>query len=32
MLIGILLNQNGNHFLVTLKRSTKRYEYYADTL
>jgi len=32
LLVSVLLNQNGNHFLVTLKRSIKRYEYYADTL
>ena len=29
---AFFLNQNGNHFLVTLKRSIKWYEYYADTL
>ena len=32
ILVGILLNQNGNHILVTLKRSIKWYEYYADAL
>ena len=32
ILVSVLLNQNGNHFLVTLKRSIKWYEYYADAL
>ena len=32
VLVGVLLNQNWNHTLVTLKSSIKRYEYYAGTL